>query len=598
MTRSSTRAQVASTTLAGLQDLPNEILHKILSDPILTDELFNLSTLTRHLNSFIIDQYFTHHRIRDPTESLQVDVRDMPRLAPFPKHGKGKDKALRIRSLEYTDTLSALAIAFDLKSIDNLTCVLFPYVSTTSNQHKRFIRILNRLTHVKSIRIIFDPTGAFVDKCLWLRTYLWRDIMSDLLNISVEKGCEELYVESRGYCYNSTPYLRLAKPKPPFKLLGKVLSPKTSAGPELAVTPYRYRGDPKLQPIPLSDVARNRTRLKHLQISSILLLRPPYSYWTYSILDAASSLTSLELSGFSDVSKEREIWRVTLPWLFLPLQSKLVRLTVENILGLPARQLFDSIIELKNLEELKLIGLSTLEEDAYVAGLVRDQQEHRQSSSHPEEFLPNLTSLYGHSEWINLLCPEGMTVRREKLRKLYIQPKLTSSTRRSIISCLEDVFSNSTFSSGAKEPQLEIILDIASTKEYCTRDFYKDREWAQLKAGEASTSVDLNWIVDPFRGVTGLSVRFEEPESFWSMGACHKLSEFLEYWKGMRCVEFVFVNDVATRDADNLKTGSNWRTGNGWKQEDDVIVRRLINNAKLTSPSLKRFVVGEREWDI
>ncbi|TFK61053.1 hypothetical protein BDN72DRAFT_849991 [Pluteus cervinus] len=647
-------------TRTGFHSLPTEILEIILSDSVLTDsEFFGLALLSRRLNSLAIPKFLEYHGIHDPMESFVAGV-EPPRVQRL----RGNRGYFRRR-----DSLAGLAIGFDLTSIDTFTCTIFPCRPTTPTliEFHRLFQVLQRLDRIRHVRIVLDMTGSFVDSCTWLTTPKWRDIMEELLNAFTRTGCESFIVENRGYCWESTPYLTTL---PSFLYKARCLvNPRPTRGPHLALMPYRDRVKfwpwgakrPKLRPIPLAQDARSDiTQLKSLQISCVALLRPPYSYWTYSILDQSPSLTSLTISNLSIVSMGEKMWKATLPWLFLAVQGKLRELVIHNCSALPTKELLEGIVRLKELRHLRLTGTSSPAGDCPES---RTFQSKIWKWASKENFLPNLVSLHAHPEWINLIFPPNKSTalmdRRPRFTTLGVLPKTLSYCRRSIHSSLDSVFSNPTFSHllhpyGSEEnlgtpiSNPRIIVDLATT-EYLSWDFNHDLEAFKIMATSTS-EIPLPYFAG-YSKVTDLTIRIQSVVHHWNLieqgqglgPGYRRIVEFLGYWKGLRRLEIVGYGQTSSssvsfggrcdcggdcgdfddlrydeedgdEDSENgsefgrvrscrsVEKGRNGKGGaiyvgwKGWRDEDERIVEKLIEEA--SCPFLRRVVIGKRAWEV
>lgn len=100
-----TEAQTVMPTLT-INDLPNELLDKILSSPSLTaSDYLALSVLSRRINTISIQYLFARLELPRPQDVCKAVVRK--RLFPG--------------SMPIPDALDALALAFDIRSIEDFT---------------------------------------------------------------------------------------------------------------------------------------------------------------------------------------------------------------------------------------------------------------------------------------------------------------------------------------------------------------------------------------------------------------------------------------------------------------------------------------------
>ncbi|TFK61051.1 hypothetical protein BDN72DRAFT_485040 [Pluteus cervinus] len=398
--------------IAGMDDLPKELLDEIL--PYLTvDELFVIAQLSRRLNILALQLFFPYHSIQSPSTLFKARIQcgvASHLILPTPEELASRRNG----------ALSGLAIAIGIKQIDEFRCRFFlcatcPLASKFRN-YRRLIHVLKRLEKVRNISIVFDYPNRFGVGFVPVSVEKQRrEIVTELLNLCVEKGCEKLSIQNGCFYPPSLnpavpPSLNLAVPPslnpavPPLKATFS-LNMGSLFGSFRGLLPSGH--SPKSQgrafALPLFESARLQTQLTQLEVSSLMMLTPPCWRWTHSILETPS-LTSLSLF---QIQLPSEVWQTIFGWLIIPIQSKLLDLSVVKCTGLPTQEFISFLLDLKALTYIKLVTpLPPL---------------HRfRLPWTTKTILPALMGITAPPEWIVLLCPSSIP--RPTLRYVNIAP--------------------------------------------------------------------------------------------------------------------------------------------------------------------------------
>ncbi|TFK74239.1 hypothetical protein BDN72DRAFT_833561 [Pluteus cervinus] len=462
----------------------------------------------------------------------------------------------------------------------------------------------------------------------------WKEVMGALLNTCVERGCESLLVHNGNsplQTFTRTdPQSRvriiganniLQRTKSLFTNNSNAISPTTKNGSLGRVTLFDL--------VHLSKGARNSSQLKHLHISSRMLLHPPCSHWTYSILQT-SNLTSLHLYSIQETN-----WAHIFSWLSVG--SQLKQLSIELCYGLPTMPLIDFVVGLRALTHLKL---------AYPVPIVSDQKLATtwklSSGSNSGQVLPNLVSLHAFPDWIQLLCPgpssqstisslsrrlhlrrtingipspnppsppPSQAPSRPKIGHLHILPRVTMSSRGEFdfslsLRILRPVLESSAFSFSSPNFRLGLELYDTYTITHMARDIVQ-------YGGVDSQALDLDieptpvitfgpWAATATPSVTTPPEprparlprrRAQRPAGYeaydritelvvcnWGIlqeRQCRVVCEFFSMWKSVRRVKFRSI----VLDA--------------WKDEN---VRMLMEEARVSCQNVKEFVLGGKVY--
>ncbi|KAJ7888408.1 hypothetical protein B0H14DRAFT_2693892 [Mycena olivaceomarginata] len=261
--------------MAGITDLPTEILVNILEHPTFpTESLYFLALLSRRLHFIALPIYFSRNGV--DVESATVT------LLP---HG--------------LDPLSALQISLFVSSMEKLTCLL-PHPSCTTispvlTQLRRLETFISRLTSIQEVRLdLGSPHGCLStgpDKEL----EAWSSHFGGLLSCIVQRGCRALTVTG-GTCFinayelddpvSSTKHIR--------RVIGKMLAPPVP-------TVLGFKRHPKQgkahHGISLSSMLSTTAEITSLTVDSATSDRPAGLEWTLAAL-RHSPITSLSIAMF------------------------------------------------------------------------------------------------------------------------------------------------------------------------------------------------------------------------------------------------------------------------------------------------------------
>ncbi|TFK64830.1 hypothetical protein BDN72DRAFT_901221 [Pluteus cervinus] len=541
----------------GLHDLPTELLYEILSYPFLTYEHFGVAQLSRRLNSIAMPRFLAYHKIRVPVEEFSAVIETGFHHLPMDN---------RELFLKERDTLAALALAFNVKSIDHLTCTFYPYSRGDYDDYHRLVRILGRLDRVGSVTIMLDMTDFSVKRATWLAESVWKSVMRELLNVCVEKGCQRLTVISTeaGEASFDDFLPRLPTVNMVLRKVRRISHLPRKLG---IVTPptQPYTGH-ALRIVPLTDTASRSAQLRHMQISCIMLLYPPYLSLAHSILGTAA-LTSLELSGIY-TPMGTKAWRRALYWLLYPLRSRLLKLTIHHCSDLPAATLFQLLIQLKSLTSLTLAAIP-------------EPNKFSPDFQVENHFLPNLVALHTTPEWVMVLCPGTMPRPRFDTLSFVEVPDLMDPyhTRTfdfgAYLQNMQRVFLDSTFSLPESGSPVDVALDL-STVDYPASHFVEDL----LKYEDPDDRAALYLAFDR---VTIMAIPAETVWLWWgSQSKCDRFCIFLSWWRNLHCVELSF----------EYEGSPPWVT----KVDPDDVFSKLVKSAKRHCPSVRRFIIGRKEY--
>lgn len=401
--------------MARFNDLPYELLEQIVLHLSPADRQ-RLVQINRFLNVLCVPSCFPNLSLRTQQEKLD-----------YFEYSADLSKSLRAK--KQWDELSYLSVAFDIKSIDTLKWSLDAVVLPNSpNSHhpedifphyERLLRVLRRLDHVRCFTIKMEHCNCLQPDCIGtshtsgpadrgslLRRYTgqWEVMMNELLNLLAEKGCEELILEDGSY-----PLGQSGASSPG----GKEKSSRDSSPHQSATTPRApMRGSTSVNEngFSLSEKACQQVRIRHLVISSSMLLHHPCASWTRSLLRVAP-IEQVDLDG---VSLSHNEWKNVFGWMKHELRHKLSRLSIINCSQLPLGSLMEFITGLEELTTLTL-----LQDVPHIPARRRKQFQAKSPLSVP---LPKLKYLHTYSDWVSLLCPEGADP-RPSLSKIYIRPR-------------------------------------------------------------------------------------------------------------------------------------------------------------------------------
>lgn len=371
------KTQAYPTFMATLTDLPTEILYEIANQVLLTDTnlLYTLSLVCHRLQAVYLPIFLESFGIYDPTRNLQFKILGdswppsnlsfATNVSPFPSfpprnytYAPLSGPPPSTQSHHPLDALSALNVAFYLTKLRRLHIQFIQdsdHVRVLQQQLKRVTRFASRLTTIEEVCLIFNKPGqnyhhfgGDVDTAL----YNWTIAFGGLLNVVLEKGCQSLSIQygaALTHCYHfgrvrTIPSLVSANAPLTATVVAISNAVTTDANlqntvPSVLEGPgWRFYRSPvddspsrhMLVHLSPSLVSPNPSSpssfLTHFTLSSPMLLRPPCSQWTISLLHNSpiSHLTLSDLYLFAD------IWSAMLPLVFDAVADKVESLTIKE----------------------------------------------------------------------------------------------------------------------------------------------------------------------------------------------------------------------------------------------------------------------------
>ncbi|TFK64831.1 hypothetical protein BDN72DRAFT_901222 [Pluteus cervinus] len=563
----------------GIHHLPTEILEKILSVSDLTYECYDLALLSRRLNSLAIPRFLAVRGASDPAKVFSIALNNNPKnIPPNAKYPFWKSR----------DSLAGLAIFFDIQSIDELTCSLFPYLRLEITAYERLFRILGRLKQIRRVTLLFLTVGqstTMQSSSGRLGDSLWADVLGRLLNLFIEKGCENFTLRNKIFSWEYIPEKGSPGATISTTLLLKfrTLASVGHGGSDAHIIPDSFNSGCGLKPFFLSTLAHQELKMVHLSITGITLLRRPYLSWTYSVL-GSPSLTSLNLSG---IFLWAEMWEAAFNWFLTPLQSKLLKLTIHDCRAIPSGPLFKFLVNLKSLTHLSFSYSFT------PGDYEKTLPSPPASVFRKQTILPNLVWLRTYPEWINLLIPkislrtqpqtlivlpdryneymrEGFASFIQKIDLILLSPappkpdlKLTSTSKSDTPAVPEQRIQD-------PETRIHITIDTSALFDFDSaafnNDFQHHKRYALMRP-----KIDAR--------VTGVIFR-AETVSLFSQEGVSRLCTFVGWWKNFRTVELV---------------SEHWSLV--WNSPD-AIFQRLAAEAKSSCPYVKRFILAGNIYEI
>ncbi|KAJ7291797.1 hypothetical protein C8J57DRAFT_1458504 [Mycena rebaudengoi] len=285
-------------TLAGILDLPTEILARIFENPTFpTHSLYYLALLSRRLHFVALPIYFARNNINYGSGSVVISM------------GTGN-----------WDILSALQSALFISTMEDITCIL-PHLSCSSTSPflfhlARVRRFISRFPSVKKVTLQFASFDNKEDRSLSVGNdealRAWTSNLGDLLNCILDRDCNSLTIAHgshfiRGYelsrggtllQFQSLTHSVVAS-------FGRLLFSKVPP------TRQEFRRDPRqgrewiVFPAPMGSAY-----LTALHIQSAVLLVPPGLNWTLSVLRDCP-ITTLTISKVTWLAFE--VWSTVLP---------------------------------------------------------------------------------------------------------------------------------------------------------------------------------------------------------------------------------------------------------------------------------------------
>ena len=326
-------------------DLPNELIIKVLSDPIfsLTD-IYVVSCLSKLLNILAIPIYLSAHGIPEPEQEILLRVLDWD---PYNLHSP----FLKVTRRCNPDALSALNVSTTISQVKHFKCFFQdPTTKEGRNSYqeaynlylavKRITRFVDRLKFVDTaeIYLVWDPYYVTVHGNKHITNVSipevneWTESFCRFLNLLVERGCTSLTVQY-DIPQALTPSFRFRSSNPITKTFSNVFQyvqkRRDRQAPNLQWEIERptYEGKPDttiVESASLSHLAQESNSIVALSLHSNTLLLPPFVNWTLSLLYSHSSLTSIT---FSHLTFSEEVWTTILPLIADAVSNRLTRLS-------------------------------------------------------------------------------------------------------------------------------------------------------------------------------------------------------------------------------------------------------------------------------
>ncbi|KAF8899300.1 hypothetical protein BD779DRAFT_1488011 [Infundibulicybe gibba] len=285
---------------ASLLDLPNEVLIQILGFDNLNNELYSLALLSKRLNQSSLPIFFANH------------------------------------GLTYTDPNALCRIPLDGSLVDVLSGLLiYPpvparrfFVDITARnlfrQLERLQRFFSRQPSISEVVLFFGPLEKYTSgkDNLLLK---WVAIFGDLINTIVSKSCGSIRIAGS---HHMTSAYTFFPHRSGLRRVVQAVSRGFGNRPPLTMCgrDWEFRRDRKqgsqAPVIQLSPQASRAASVTAFYICSPILLLPPCSPWTLSVIQA-SSITSLTFS----VELPADVAAAVLPLVFAA-AINITRLTV------------------------------------------------------------------------------------------------------------------------------------------------------------------------------------------------------------------------------------------------------------------------------
>ncbi|KAJ6534815.1 hypothetical protein B0H19DRAFT_1271511 [Mycena capillaripes] len=278
--------------LAGILDLPTEILVAILESPRVSDgTLRSLARVCRRLHFIALPIYFSRNGLTPSSDFLDLSLRS-----------------------DGHDLLGVLLTALFTPETQNITCH-FPHPDCTSiypllSHLKRLEKYISRLPSVKVVQLQLDVAGSVClssgdDHAL----KAWTGQLESLLNCIVKKQCKSLTMDYGSQFTRSYEVGPPSSPRGPitrlFAAVPKLLS--RDSGETAGVTEH-FRRNPRQGhrrfKVTLPSSVHRSARLTSLEIYSPILLLPPGLQWT---------LTALRTCPVTSLTMERRE-AYSIPW--------------------------------------------------------------------------------------------------------------------------------------------------------------------------------------------------------------------------------------------------------------------------------------------
>ncbi|TFK42161.1 hypothetical protein BDQ12DRAFT_732876 [Crucibulum laeve] len=318
---------VKSTSPVTLSSLPDEVLVKIIDDlqPI---SLYILSLLTKRFHYFCLPIFFLRHDIQDPSFEATFTIPPGPSSSSLqPQHTLQSTTS----AVKHFDVLAALHIALFVKSIQKLS-ITFPHPCIHAKRMINFLRRVRKLVNKLSFvgEVTFIHSSPFYDS-EYFEAYSeldgiqvassMRDMAREfgiLADTLMRKSCSAVTLggtaaQSSTYKYwCRTPRTALGWPVSIFKLLTyRIRSRNTmlsGRGWEFIVSDQREMELIRQTISPASHTTQSTLCTLIIEDASNLFF-PPFSSWTFGILQSAS-ITNLTISN---ILLDGFMWKLILP---------------------------------------------------------------------------------------------------------------------------------------------------------------------------------------------------------------------------------------------------------------------------------------------
>ncbi|KAJ3506079.1 hypothetical protein NLJ89_g7071 [Agrocybe chaxingu] len=352
-----------------LLDLPVELLLRILSiDTVLSvRDFYILAIVCRQLHELALPLFLTAHDITDPIHEAAIFV---SKWAPV--HWLTREP----------DGLAGLSIATHVTSIKRLR-LFFQDTNNTSERNyfqqashlahavRRATNFVSGLTSIEEagISLIWDPyhivqshsaPGAPHSELSEIQE--WSSALEGLLNAILERGCQHLTVQYEAAIETGLQFREKGIIKKALMHLSRGL-PRQKRN-EANFTAFEWQlsksynespnkvpsSEVDVEPAVLSFLPQQRPILDSLSIHTPVLLLPPFTNWTLTLLHTQTNLTSL---SFAHIKFAPMTWHLLLPFVADALSSRLTELSIlEQCPYLAALDLLRFVARLHRLEKL------------------------------------------------------------------------------------------------------------------------------------------------------------------------------------------------------------------------------------------------------
>ncbi|KAF8889409.1 hypothetical protein CPB84DRAFT_1447096 [Gymnopilus junonius] len=319
---------------ANILDLPNELLLDILvgSAVLSQRDLLNISFLSTRFRSLALPIFLANHGIPDPERETSFYVFEW--------------NPNSVRVTTRPDALSGLAHLTTLSKVDRLRCFFqdadyktfrntFQQASNLPYAVTRVAKFVQTLKHVETaeIYLIWDPyfvnrerSSPYVPMAEIRR---WTNAFGYLLNLLVVRGCSSLTIQYSAAFEPAFQFKSVNAMRKAFSYLSHNVLHRDGQPPQLEWELQRPLNEGKSSnkvvespTFPSSSVASKR--IASLSIHSPVLLLPPFTNWTLSLLRAHPQLSSI---SFAYIPISKDLWAIILPFIADAMSDKLTHLS-------------------------------------------------------------------------------------------------------------------------------------------------------------------------------------------------------------------------------------------------------------------------------